>query len=1844
MFETARRHLYKRISTTSIERGSVPETFRAEPDLRGATENASLGNILQAIRSGLGVAGRDIVLLVGRTGAGKSLLAGALAGYTPIKKILHESKLYSPPQWKAFLNESHDKSKDAIIVYDIEAPLAPVVGHKKVSETTRIQIQELKNGTLIVDVQGFFDNRDDIGGLATYLAFKSAKSVKIVVCENIETNLLESSRMDVSIYQELFKTLLNHTSGSEIMTDYMKSILFIGSHMKKMTHDDLKKRLGTSFNEHTQSTRSGATYKLSSHDILEFILRRDEDGDLYTLPFYPEDPASIAAIRDKIDALTPLDIDRSTAKIPLPAHVLDQIQSTLGVDSMSLLDAGIAAQEKRNSAKAAFEKVAAERQSCQSSWRKLQLEIDEFTLKMDKLLVGGTIENDMAALEKDIEKIEDEIKKSPGEFPENLDRLSQALLFSVMNDQRRAEENVLHANQEKQRRLADSLGTRDSLLGRITKLERELQTVHLPLCATLTADMQEADAVVEKIHLEIQLKAMPFYQFLTIVPDWVSGFPPNSPIVRFKEKCETYQAFFEAAPGADALKTKQALHRMVSQKECPPQDHLDYVIRLYSHDLFLSKGGVTGVDSLLIALIQIGFSQFDFVPMMASVFTQLIEGIDLVASEPQLLFDQLRLSLDQSCDSMDVYDLARKAIDLFQTQTRYLLPPIAILDEKKWKWIPVTGQLHDPLMVTVSRGNTDQYQVVLGETSPGDTGQNSLLSLVSEMSESNEFEKIKLRWLGDQSIRSSADVDRLLADLSGCRSVTEIKDLTRADQTCPGLLFLCEWESRGRCVPKSVQSEFVYQLSKYVLAAYDKVLIRLAEEIQRKVDDDACKLEACESKFQALQARLRADEDTLNRLQKMDGFRTDPQMLKLVQDIKSSIDRRAIKLWDNLKQYATWTTLEAAAQGVKLKITGVRGEEYQTCLLETIKHHARNFAEEPTCVLIEDGAVFYVQSSYALRVSSVIGDAEKARLAFTPSASNPVFKLCIHAPFVYLDTDLIFPSTTIEITAKVLRLDKGDHSVVIDTSGTSVPAPIFPEYPPRGINQKDGAHGVNGRNGHSAGNIVLVVEDAPDLDRIEFILKGSDGTMGQPGQPGQKGDSVKNGDNGDIDTLLAQLGIGDRFWKFFAWKWAFKADGQNPTMQATKGGNGGSNGVGGKGGAKGFCVVLVNKIPVIPKKLVSTPGKYGGDAAPGVGGAGGSMGKRGLDVGKEREYFNGTVPKTGGILKVENDSGRVLFGAKIVVVQTEDECAAQEKTHLESGEKGQLASLAIAEQVALPYQVDITQLTQVCNLETPSQNVGLQYTQQITNLVHQIGQLNRRATQKTTEISQAKNDLEETQEQLSEIRKEIDEMAKVRQKYGQKSLQKQLTHAFIRTIPAKVKKTDDTPYLKGVLNWGTGKVTSMTSAVTSFFDFSLPEYEVLRRDWVHYINAIDHHFELAGQKIDKDPELRSRLDKIVSKYAEFLINSLDSNPEKIAEDWAKYYQPFLEKLPGFCKLICHLELKSRDAILKTLFKLHVCDQENKFDSLFETFADLFDGLPDNEEQRQLKTRLMNAVYDSHSTRFVSSLTGHQKLIRDLIQNITIFGHIQSKEIDKYHEYQRLRPKVSLLGLETAQVDLSKEKKTLFNGTDLVSALVGLIPQDPNAVNQISSQLHHFRWAIEDLDSLRLLLYDLSSDGDSLVQPLRSRVDQLITEQYFSGLIKKIQTYSRVDVTSLFVLLQDPHLNLTDQCRAVTCLEKALKQNKRLSETEIHTCFLNELMKMEDEDIQGDPKVSQYNGAQLNDKLQLMMAMSEILEALTWRPKLNFLRKAALLFNASTILTAEELAHYEKELTLYEYPV
>lgn len=362
------------------------------------------------------------------------------------------------------------------------------------------------------------------------------------------------------------------------------------------------------------------------------------------------------------------------------------------------------------------------------------------------------------------------------------------------------------------------------------------------------------------------------------------------------------------------------------------------------------------------------------------------------------------------------------------------------------------------------------------------------------------------------------------------------------------------------------------------------------------------------------------------------------------------------------------------------------------------------------------------------------------------------------------------------------------------------------------------------------------------------------------------------------------------------------------------------------------------------------------------------------------------------------------------------------------------------------------------------------------------------------------------------------------------------------------------------------------------------------------------------------------------------------------ESWAKRYQPFLENLPGFCNIVCQLKCSSQADILETLFELHVCDQEKDFDLLFPTFPPLFKGLP--ADQSQLKTRLMNAVYDSHSTRFVSSHTGHQKLIRDLIQNIAIFGHIQSKEIDKYHEYERLRPRIALLGHEMAQLlDLSKEKKTLFNGTDLVSALVCLISQDPNAVNQISSQLHHFRWAIEDLDSLRFFLYDLcASDGDSVVQPLRSRVAQLITEQYFSGLIKKIQTYSLVDVTSLFVLLQDPHLNLTDQCRAVTCLEKALKQNKRLSEAEIHTCFLNELVKMEDEDIHGDPRVSQYNAAQLNDKLRLMMAMSEIREALTWRPKLNFLRKAALLLTESPTLTATQLSHYEKELHRYEHHV
>jgi len=1832
--------VYKRVSTPSVERGSVPETFRAEPDLTGATENASLGNILQAIRSGLGVAGKDVILLVGRTGAGKSLLAGALAGYTPIKKVLHESKLYSLPQWAAFVNESHDKPKGAIIVYDIEAPMAPVVGHKKVSETTRIQIQELKNGTLIVDVQGFFDNRDDIGGLATYVAFKSAKSVKIVVCENIETNLLESSRLDVSVYQELFKTLLNHTSGSDIMADYMKSILFIGSHMKKMTHDDLKQRLGISLNEHTQSTRSGATSKLSSHDILEFILRRDDDGYFYTLPFYPEDPESIASIRERLDQLAPLDIDRSTAKIPLPANVLHQIQSTLGVASMSLLEAGIAAQEKLTTAKAALQTAASDRQRCQHLLRELRLELNEFTIKMDQLLVGDTIESDITTLKKERETIENEIKKQPDTFPEGMDQLGRNLLFFAMQHQRHAQEDVLQANTEKLKRLESSLETRDRLLAERKGLVTELQTVHLPLSATLTADMKDANAVLAKIDMEVQLKAMPFYQFLEIVPDWVDGFPSHSPIIQFKEKFKSYRAFFTEKSGPAAIQTRPVLHQVLSQHERPPKSHLDYVIRLYSHHLFLSEGAATGFDSLLISLIQIGFSQFDFVPMMDSVFTQLIEGTDLESSEQQLLFDQLRLSLDQTCDTQNVYESVRKVIDVFQQHTPYLLPPIAILDEKNWKWIPVTGQFSDPRMVTISRGKTDQYQVVLGEDSPGDADTKNIDSLMSEMVDAHEFARIKSRWLVDQPIRSSADVDRLLADLSGCRSVMEIKDLTRADQTCPGLFFLCEWDSRDGGVPKRVHAELIQQLTEQVLGDYDTVLIRLADDMQKKAEEDARKLEDRESEFQTLQASLNADEARLGRLQKMDGFRTDPEMQKLVQDIKSSIERYAIELWDSLKQYSTWTLDSATKE--ELKITGVRDDAYQTCLLETIKHYARNFAEEPKWVLIENESVFYVKSLGALRVSDVMVDAETARLAFTPSESTPVFTLRLHAPFVYLDTDLVFPSTTIEITAKAVRLSEVDQHVAIDTSGAPVPDPIFPEYPPRGPNQKDGANGVKGTDGYSAGNIVLVVDDVPGLDRIDFRLNGSDGTLGQPGQSGDAGDSVSNGKNGDIDTLLAELGFGARFWKFFAWKWAFKADGQNPTMQATKGGNGGSNGVGGKGGAKGRCVVLVNETPVVPKNLFSTPGKYGGDAAPGLGGPGGVVGKRGLDVGKEREYFDGHVPRTGGALEVYDDSGW-LFGSQIRELQTEAEWTAQQ-TRLENGETGELASLAIAEQVAQPYGVDVTQLTQVRDLDTASQEVSPQYTQRISNLVHQIGQLKRQSEQKTTEISQARNGLEDTQARLSEIRKEIDEMAKMRQKYGQKSFQKQLTHAFIRTIPAKINKAHDPSRLNGVLNWGAGTLSSIRSKATSFFDFSIPGYEELNRQCPHYIDAINHHFVLAERRSENDDELCTRLEKIMVKYAEFLIQSLALNPEKLDADWDTRYRPFLEKLPGFCREICALELDSRDAILKTLFKMHVCEQEKDFDLLFETLATLFDGLPDHEEQRQLKTRLTNAVYDSHSTRFLSSNTAHQKSIRDLIQNITVFGHIQLREIDKYQEYKRLRPRINLLGREMDQMlDISKVKLTLFNNTDLVSALAGLMTQESTLVNRISRHLYQFRFSIEERDALRLLLHDLCArNGDHAIQALRLRVEQLITEQCFAELTKKIQTYTVVDVTSLFVLLKDPYLSLTDQRRAVICLEQTLKQNKRLSESEIHICFLNELLKMDSSMCQMTPEIFRYNAAKLEDKLALMMAMSDIRDRLSTRGKMNFLKKAALLLNASTTLTAIQLSHYEKDLNQYEH--
>ena len=203
---------------------------------------------------------------------------------------------------------------------------------------------------------------------------------------------------------------------------------------------------------------------------------------------------------------------------------------------------------------------------------------------------------------------------------------------------------------------------------------------------------------------------------------------------------------------------------------------------------------------------------------------------------------------------------------------------------------------------------------------------------------------------------------------------------------------------------------------------------------------------------------------------------------------------------------------------------------------------------------------------------------------------------------------------------------------------------------------KDGADGIDGHSGESSGNLMIIADQMPNVERLTIILNGGNGAKGQDGGDSMKGD---DGEGISMRYLKENFPSPVHFWARFYHlhavyskicsmgipyeKWEKGLDcfvklklenGQEIIHSVShypssncyllykgspdqKGGQGGLNELGGEGGYSGECVAMSKENEPFSINLKTIKGSDGPNGKPG------ETGKNGWDVGYA-DYQNWT--------------------------------------------------------------------------------------------------------------------------------------------------------------------------------------------------------------------------------------------------------------------------------------------------------------------------------------------------------------------------------------------------------------------------------------------------------------------------------------------------------------------------------------------------------------------------------------------------------------------------------------------
>ncbi len=130
------------------------------------------------------IAGKDLVFVIGNTGAGKSTTIGYLMGVEFVSSKMAGRIVALPKQLEKILDPQTNKE----YLVDLEGRKYPLIGHR-LGESQTLYPEVFQAGELyLCDCAGFFDTRSEIEGIAASLnlqhAMNAARSIKLLIIIN----------------------------------------------------------------------------------------------------------------------------------------------------------------------------------------------------------------------------------------------------------------------------------------------------------------------------------------------------------------------------------------------------------------------------------------------------------------------------------------------------------------------------------------------------------------------------------------------------------------------------------------------------------------------------------------------------------------------------------------------------------------------------------------------------------------------------------------------------------------------------------------------------------------------------------------------------------------------------------------------------------------------------------------------------------------------------------------------------------------------------------------------------------------------------------------------------------------------------------------------------------------------------------------------------------------------------------------------------------------------------------------------------------------------------------------------------------------------------------------------------------------------------------------------------------------------------------------------------------------------------------------------------------------------------------------------------------------------------